>query len=73
MPIEGQTIAILLNRIADVLDQRFGPHPTVPLDQLKPINAEVINASEFEDKDALLVAINDIAERAYKEAGLPLA
>ena len=73
MAVEGKHIGIMLNRIADVLDERFGPHPTVPFDQLKPINAEVINASEFEDKDALLVAINDIAERAYKEAGLPLA
>ena len=62
----------MLNRIADVLDERFGPHPTVPFDQLKPINAELVNASEFDNKEELLAAINEWSEQAYRDEGLPM-
>ena len=44
----------------------------VPFDQLKPINAELVNASEFDNKEELLAAINEWSEQAYRDEGLPM-
>ena len=68
---DKRAVSVLLNRLASVLDERFGPHPTVPLETLKPIAAEVVGKSEFENKETLLAEMNGLIELAYKRGEVP--
>jgi hypothetical protein len=46
-------ISALLWQLADELDHRYGPHPTVPVPQIKQIGREMVAKSTFDNKEEL--------------------
>ena len=72
MAVEGVTIALLLNRLADALDIEFGPHPVVPLTKVKEIAGQLVATSEFKNKDEVLAVLTMHINAAYQGSGLPL-
>lgn len=59
-------VSAILWKIADELDRRFGPHPTVPVPTIKAIGREMVQRSTFSNKDELQSMLDASIDDAFK-------
>lgn len=55
-----------LNKIADELDRRYGPHPMVPRSQVKVIAREMLMASDEPSKEQFWAILSSQIDQAFK-------
>jgi hypothetical protein len=58
-------VARWLDKVADELDARFGPHPTVGLSRTQVIAHELVDKSDEPNKEGLKKALDEAIARGF--------
>jgi hypothetical protein len=60
-------ISTLLWGVADELDNRYGPHPVVPVEQVKVVAKEVVEKLQIPEQTSVLAELNRAIDMAFGE------